>query len=342
MTLVAARIEDDYVEILTDTLAFADTHFVRYSKIEVVPHLDMAFTGRGPAELMQWWKWWRDSYTDLNEVSSLDDLQALAPDVLRECWEKVPAKEQSHRAVGHVINAGWSEAQQRFVGFDHQSDDDFEPVPLRGFLVFPALPSEHASPVSDADWIAVAEAAYADAGYGIETKRCPFGGDLILTRLERGSASHRRIHTLPQDDWRFRQMLLGSLHRFGQLGPCTCGSGKPFILCHLALAPPGWPCPCLAGRADGKPFHDCHRVDPDDPESHRHWEEHHDHDVARSADYLAETWQKQMAADPEMAEKIASMAEHSRRLEQAQATPPPAPPRFMNRRDRRAAARRSR
>jgi hypothetical protein len=288
VTLVAARVEVDYAEVLTDTLAFGQFEFMKCSKLDLEPHMDTAVTGRGPAELFHWWRWWRDSHFE--HFDTLDALEALAPAALRTGWEETPGRDRPGRDWGQVIHVGWSDREQRFVANDHQSVDGFRPTRLPDFFVAPALlEAVPAAPSSDQEWVALAQAAYDDAGR-VGDARSPFGGDMILTRLEQGVLSQRTLCTMPTDDRRYRHMLVGTLHRVGQLGPCVCGKGKPYLLCHLAGAPPSWPCPCPTGQATGKPFVRCHRVDPTAPSSLRYWREHAD-DFTSTSDALARAWQ---------------------------------------------------
>lgn len=304
MTLVAVRVEDDYAEILTDTFAIADFGFFRVSKIDVQPQMDAAISGRGPSDLIHWWRWWRDGYGD--RYSTLDDLVELAPQQLPNGWAERRSPENAKSKAGEIYHVGWSQAAGRFVGVRHGHERGFQAESLPGFVVAPAVGDvELDAPSSDSEWIAVGEHAYTNGGCSLGS-RSPFGGDLILTRLERGSVTQRRIHTLPQNDWRFRQMLIGTTHPVGQLGPCTCGSGLPYIRCHLAPAPPTWPCPCPAGQETGVPFYDCHRVDPDAEDSRRHWREHAE-DFERTREPLRALWLDSGGADVDA--QIAALAE---------------------------------
>lgn len=257
MTLLAVRVHDDRIELVTDSLAYSAVQFHRCSKVDLFPHIDAAVAGRGVTALVEEWRRYVDGAFQF--YADFDDLVQIAEQVLPEMWADLqPAIESSLLGgvrTAEVVQAGWSPTRECFAAFRYMSDDGFVARRIEDFWSGPALAAPQA-PASDADWVAVAEAIYETCGIALGTK-APMGGDIFLTRLERGQVSHRRIHRLPDDDWRYRQMCIGSLHRLGQLGPCACGSAKPYARCHLRGVPPTWPCPC---NEDGKVFVDCHRV----------------------------------------------------------------------------------
>jgi uncharacterized protein YchJ len=145
-----------------------------------------------------------------------------------------------------------------------------------------------------ADWQEFAEAAYAQHSLPLDKPKTMVGGALMLTRLERDSVTQRRLFTLPDDDWRFRQMVIGTVHPYGQLGPCPCGSGQPYAVCHLPSYDPAWPCPCTSGKA----FVDCHRIEPFVPENMNHWVEHAE-DFHRTREPLRAAWRARFPDAPE-------------------------------------------
>lgn len=282
MTLIAIRVEADYAELLTDTLTYSvgEAEFGHTSKVRAFLAKDMVLTGKGAAEFTAELVYQLE--IDSLAVQGIDDLDEFAPDVLTDQWGKV---EQRHGTREHawVYAVGWSEDRRRFAGTAYTSETGFQPVELMPGTVLtnPAL-----STPAPEDWPALAEAVYAECSVTYNDKTL-IGGALELTRLERGSISQRKVHELPEDDWRFRKMLIGTLHPYGQLGPCYCGSGQPQIVCCLALglADPTWPCPCTSGAA----FADCHLVDLTAPESVQHWVDHAD-DFHRSARPLRAAW----------------------------------------------------
>lgn len=179
-----------------------------------------------------------------------------------------------------AIAVGYSDRAGEFRAHAWASDDYFAPQELAGVFVMPspltARPSElelgrlrgtlvnlHGlsyavsiardldrqpaltPPTTDEEWAALAQTirrdrALADLYSGLKMY---VGGDALLTRLERGSSSTRRLVTFDDDGAEFAQMMAGSLHPVGQLGPCACGSGRPAVDCCLRELD-DQPCPC--------------------------------------------------------------------------------------------------
>jgi hypothetical protein len=259
MTLVAIRVETDHAEILTDTLCGGEAHIGVSSKVTVLPHIDAAVCVRGRAELAGMWL--EILHGHPAAVTTFDDLDPLAETLLPGIWDTVRDKD----GLGRVIHVGWSAARGRMVAMEYCSENEFAGRDLTdlGFICHPdpsplLIPNV---PVSDDDWTALGELLYTRVSTlpALSGRQCPIGGDLILTRLDRGASSSRRIHTLVEvdgmaDDWRIRDAMIGSVHWLGQLGPCICGSGQPWVVCCSAMWAPDDVCPCGLGRA----FRDCH------------------------------------------------------------------------------------
>jgi hypothetical protein len=266
LTLIAWNVTDDYAELLTDTLTYSvgEAEFTQVSKVSVFPHIDMAVAGKGAAEFSLNWKSSLDLFAE-QVAGGIDAVRNLADIILPEMWHGLERCEGT-RSAGMVWNVGWSTAQGRFVAHEFfiDNDTDLSCTDRTGFGSSPALAAPPAAaPVTDDDWIQFAEDVYAEHAVAIRPTydRTMIGGDLVLTRMERGTVTQRRIHTLPNDDRRWRQMMIGTVHRDGQIGPCVCGCGQPYIVCQFSASfSPDYPCPCETGPA----FADCHRVDPTD------------------------------------------------------------------------------
>jgi uncharacterized protein YchJ len=298
VTLVAWHITDTYAEILTDTLAYSvgEAEFTQVSKVDLFPHIDLAIAGKGPHELGALWRC-EVALQAVAAAGGIDQLRDLAELALPAMWQGLEQTDGT-RDTGWVWHVGWSRAQQRLVGheFEIDSEQGLRCTERSGFSSSPALAEPHDPPRSDAEWIAFAEAVYAEHSVAFTVGgKTMIGGDLILTRLEHGRVSQRRIHTLPNDDWRFRRMVIGTVHRYGQLGPCVCGSAQPYILCCLTSAfSAEWLCPCDTGVR----FQDCeHRVDPMDPEAMQHWIDQRQ-DFYDTQDELRARWLKAFPDDP--------------------------------------------
>lgn len=75
-------------------------------------------------------------------------------------------------------------------------------------------------------------------------------GQLIHTRLERGTVTSQVVHTFDDTGEEFAEMVRHTSHPLGQVQPCWCGSGRRFIDCHLADSLTE-PCGCRSGQEFG-------------------------------------------------------------------------------------------
>jgi len=272
MTLVAVAVQPDHAEILTDTFTWSASS-LRHgfsSKITLLPHLDTAVMAQGCYELGIVWE--AAVASDPAGVSGFDALDVKARELLPLMWEEVEGR-TGERSSSQVLHVGWSADAGRFVGRRYSSEDDFAGTDLpEGVFVHPSRGEPVEVPADVGGWVALGKdlhARYALAPV-MTGNHVNIGGDLILSRLERGSATQRRVHTFPTDGEQFRRMMIGSLHPLGQLGPCVCGSGQPYLVCHMRWLEEGAPCPCGSGRA----FEDCHRINPRSPQAVLHWRRH--------------------------------------------------------------------
>lgn len=298
MTLVAVRVEPEFAEILTDTLATgpSQTTMVRSSKVTTFPHLNAAILGRGAAELTGNFVGWLAMHPDI--AGSFDALDELARDHLPGMWERVEGKDS--RPLARQLHVGWSESRGRFVAREYLSSDDFagSDVTEVGFFCHPDMTPRLLPPPpgSTQDWVDLAETVYtvATAAPQLSGRCCLIGGDILLTRLERGSITQRVIHHLSEDDWRFRRGVIGGLHWQGQAGPCMCGSGQPYIVCCLRPFVDE-PCDCGSER----PLRDCHLLDLDGDDLPRvleFWAQHADEFTSTRAELRA-VWEATTPAD---------------------------------------------
>jgi hypothetical protein len=236
----------------------------------------------------------RAGATTFDELT--DTAPAALSDLWREIEQMTEHRNAIYGARSTVpraiaLAAGYSQRHQRFRALAYQSDGAFEPVELHGLWVIPSpldvRPSEieqarleetfqqlhggtyavralarlpePAVPVTDGDWTALARdvrqqrAVEADLYSGLKMY---IGGDALLTRLERGQQTTRRLLTFDDSGPEFEQMMAGSLHPAGQLGPCPCGDGGRFRDCCLTELN-DQPCPCGSART----FADCCLVD---------------------------------------------------------------------------------
>lgn len=274
-------------------------HLRRTSKVLLVPHLDAALTTHGSAEFSTYWevKALRLGAVDFDEF--LDKAPVALREVWEELTMIAEHRNAIHGGNrlpprSTAICVGYSPAQGRFRAVGFSTDTDFAPDEIDGVWVVPsplhARPSDFElaridelfgqlleepdkargalrclpplePPESVLGWRTLAVVirrtrALADMYSGLKMY---VGGDVIHTRLERGLATQRRIHTFDDTGEEFARMMAGSLHPAGQLGACSCGSGRRLVECCLEAIYAD-PCPCGSGSR----FADCCRVTVED------------------------------------------------------------------------------
>lgn len=293
MTLVAFTLSEDSATVVTDSMAYGpqliDLHFAK--KVTALPSLPMVIAAQGLVTIRERWSGVATDCVDI--LKDMDQADKLAPLILRGAWEDEPRgrRERDDTTIFHV---GWSPSRKRFAATAFHSADDFEAIDLTGHALFssPAAMHDTVVPVSDRDWAVFAEAIYVDSALDNDVgwfKR-PLGGDVVATTMTVGAdIQQRTVHQYPTQGWRWREMLIGTLAPGGQLGPCVCGSGMPFVMCHLGrqIAGPlfGLTCPC----GSTKDFEDCHLVRID-ASAEKFWSMAKK-DFARTAPALRAAWE---------------------------------------------------
>lgn len=300
MTLIAVRTGADFAEVLVDTLAYGpgDVEFVHTNKVRTFPHAAYVTTGKGSGSLSAFWGGTLDAHPRLGD--NLDAVITSTPKELRALWDVLDDDQKTGRAAtSWIYMVGWSDKHARFVAYEHNSDRDFEPVEVGRSSAFanPAPTTALPEPTSDADWFSFAEAVYEEHATTLDLRyKNMIGGALWLTRITRDLITQQRIGVLPEGDRRHRQMLIGTVHPIGQMGPCPCGSGQPYLVCHLPTFDPDWLCPCESGKT----FVDCgHRLTPASRAVFDHWNAHAD-DFHRTKDELRANWQREFPYEPRM------------------------------------------
>lgn len=268
----------------------------RASKVFAVPHLDAAVLTHGDAELSNYWavhaslRAGKTTFDDLTDAAP-DALRELWRERTMMA-EHRNALHGGNRPVPRSIAlaVGYSDRAGSFRALAHSSDDDFRQVELQGLWVMPspldirpsrieqqrleqtfrerfdddrpvrALRSRPrpVPPATADEWADLArtvrqQRALADLYSGLKMY---VGGDALLTTLERGQQSTRRLFSFDDDGPEYAEMMAGSLHPAGQLGPCGCESGARFVDCCLTQIADD-PCPC----GNGATFAACCRVD---------------------------------------------------------------------------------
>jgi hypothetical protein len=291
VTVVAVTAQPTWAAVLTDSHAYGEGGevYLVVEKTLVLPSTDMAMTSKGPIGLGEGWK--QLLIEEPHLADDIDGWAEVAEEYLPSIWDDIPEPTGTYRAAGRVLHVGWSPCRGRFVAHEFRADNGFRCVDRTDVPVYsaPPLPDAPAAPPhDDAAWAALGMAAYRDCsldlGRFMRDTQTRIGGDLVLTHLTRGAVRQTVVETIPEHDQQQRQMLIGTVHLYGQAGPCLCGSGQPAMLCHQ------WkdgdrPCRC----GFGKPFSACHQLTPDDPAVQAHWQAHVE-DFHRTQAALAAAW----------------------------------------------------
>lgn len=254
MTLIAfATYGRKRAEFITDTAAYnavADWTG-RCTKHLTLNHIDAAVLNSGPLDFGHMFR------GVLLEASptfgTFDELVDGASELLvnlRQFWhENSPAGGRTGIYYQPTVAlVGWSDRAEEFVGYVFAGTDDFEPTVPDGLWASTSAEPHRPTPARADDWRALALKARRDAADGVGF---PVGGDVIHTRLERGSAISRRIHTYAETGEEFGRMVAGTAHPVALARPCYCGNGVPFGECHITdlLAKP---CYCESDKTFGE------------------------------------------------------------------------------------------
>lgn len=257
MTLIAARVTPERIDALTDSLSYG-AQMVTLGlcpKVHGFPHLDAVVLVRGPGDLANAW------VANLrHHVGDFDSWDEIAAEQLPVLWQRLDTR-AGVGGDGWVMHLGWSESQARFVGYEYASENEWQSSALTDDVVHASPPAPAINPADDDGWRTLAADMFATYCSPTAERRSLFGADLILSTLERGRATHRRIGGIALTEPAFREALLGTCHPMGQLGPCPCGSGDPFAICCTWLLAQNKPCVCGSGLL----FRDCHWIDPTTP-----------------------------------------------------------------------------
>ena len=282
MTLIAfATYGKKRAEFITDTAAWshAADWTGRCTKHLILNHLDAAVLNNGS---MDFGHMLRAVLLEASPtMADFDDLVDQAPSLfgeLRQFWrENSPSGGRTGvNYQSTVALIGWSDRAQEFVGYVLASAHDFEPTIPEGLWAWPmpktsrpsdlelgSLPDSpelaaereqwrarppRPTPTRTEDWRSLAvdvrrQRTSGWAGIGI-------AGDVIHTRLERGSAISRRIHTYDDGGEEFGRMVEGTAHPVALARACYCGSGVPFGECHISNLLEK-PCYCESGKTFG-------------------------------------------------------------------------------------------
>lgn len=279
MTLIAiATYGSDRAEFITDTTWYTHrvSHLGRCTKSLALPHLDAAVITQGDSDFGVLVK--IGALTASADAATFDELVEHAPMWLRQLWADAPTKDGD---VATVFMVGWSDRDQKFRAWCFATEHDFAPSKIPGLFVTPTpwtmRPSKlelervraieaddpridevtrlwMAKPATPAprttqEWVDLALAAQAQRGVTRGSyNHVIVAGEVIHTKLKRGSVETRKIHTF--DDADLFWVVEFTEHPIALAGPCYCDSGKTYGDCHAGESP----CGCRSGM----PFGECH------------------------------------------------------------------------------------
>ena len=289
MTFIAFHAGLDEAEIATDTMSYTlnGSEFGRSSKVALYPHVDAAVMTQGFVTVGSTLRLAIDLLSEAVPTfdGMVEHLGAFLADAYAKLEEDIRAADARHGSTLFLI--GYSEAEARFCAVQCATDRGFAVEPISDTFVHPspwslrpsALEADRigrdveakegrerrdavlggwnaqATPVipeSRQDWIALAMRARTERSLMSGFGKTFVAGDLHYTRLKRGMATTKKVHTFNDAGEEFQALVRGTYHPQGQLGPCWCGSGKTFLECHMA---PHLDEPCACGS--GRPIRDC-------------------------------------------------------------------------------------
>lgn len=278
MTLVVVDTRPDQVLVMTDNLTTDASmrKILPFPGVKVVrmPGTAAAATSRGNVAVGLRWK-----------IAAIDHSRRHGGgfDGLVDAMQSILRTLEGIDAAPFCAYAfGWSKADGGFRSVAAHTFSDLAPTDISGTVHVTPAPSgvevsdveasidafqghapapagRPADPLhSDPDWVALAQRIHADRSCSTartrQTGRIVIGGKVNLTRIDDSGVHTKVIHTFGTAD--FMAATSGTLHPYGQIGLCPCGSGDRFIDCCI----PKWlhlPCLCESGKTLG----DCCALD---------------------------------------------------------------------------------
>lgn len=279
MTLIGFATYGDHAECITDT-AFYTRNVEKLgltTKHMTLNHLDAVLLNQGDSDFGDYAQVSTRKLADM--CSTFDDLAARMQANLSAVHADLELPEDREATLFLV---GYSEAAGEFVGYVYAPEQQFKPLKVRQWLMptpWTLRPSglelrrvrsdlggraswaeveprwttqpTMTAPASVEEWVDLAVTAHRQRTLD-HYSRVMVLGDLVHTRLERGTVTTKRVHTFTHTDEEFRSIVAETRHPLGQMQACWCESGQTFRDCHLR---PFWndPCGCFSGRT----FYEC-------------------------------------------------------------------------------------
>jgi hypothetical protein len=187
------------VWIVTDTLAtdLEGEPYLLVSKCLAVPHLELAVTFTGVANVGQEWMQCVQSRTLATDIDMVD---LHAPDALRAVCEELDCPDDETSTIYHL---GFSPNANAYVGYVYRSTNDFQSEEMiPSFRIKPDPPDGVGteSPSAEEEIIALAEAIRANEDTKPRGERIYVGGELVITTLASNVIASRKIHRFADFD----------------------------------------------------------------------------------------------------------------------------------------------
>jgi hypothetical protein len=194
MSLLMFSIEPHAICVITDTQATRPDGVpgLLVTKCGIVPHLEMAITGTGSADLADRW---REKVLSRMLCYDIDMLDQHTPNELRTLKRNLEDEygDVMRKGTSTIYHFGFSEAHDQYAGYAYRSTNDFmsESLQAGGFALKPPPETELSEiPSFPDEWIALAEVIRAEDNAKAIEARLGIGGELVGVVL-----TQRRIVT---------------------------------------------------------------------------------------------------------------------------------------------------
>jgi hypothetical protein len=223
---------------------------------------------------------------------TFDALAAEVPDVLREAWKGIGAKDSGRSKLeASIYLIGYSTAAAKFVAYRFLREHDFDTEVVSDELHVTPSPLSMRPQKFELDRMAAAVGIPDDArtawlaqpkpplpadlgdwgelGLRVRYERAVpnhpgktfVGGKLVHTRIERDLVQTIVLTEYDDDGAEFAQMVAGTRHPLAQHGPCPCGSGNTSLTCCM-VEMLDQDCGCGKPGSEDKSFRDCCMAPP--------------------------------------------------------------------------------
>lgn len=194
MSLLFTDQTDEWVLLLADTLvSLEDKPYMFGSKVDALPHLNMAVATLGSSLMGISWRNVIDTTPGLVDIETVNE---VAPGQLRRLWREYNAAYEEFPKTSTVYHYGFPAGSDKIVSYVYRSTKDFEPERFQGsqFTVKPVPPDfKYERPQSQQEVIDLAirvrEINDEPNGWGVR-----IGGDLIATMVQNGHVETVRWH----------------------------------------------------------------------------------------------------------------------------------------------------